>query len=388
MVTVCAMSLSEAARVSVLALLLVAPLACGKDDSSTADTVAKTTIAPVVTDAPTTTEAPTTTAAPEEWETVVAPSDCMCSDGSEFSFFVRKANPAKVMFFFQGGGACFDVVTCDPADPQYTTTVNGPGDLADGQGIFDFDNPDNPFADFSVVFVPYCTGDLHLGTAVHDYGASASGAEVVVHHNGYVNGTTALAKLVELFPDASEVVVTGESAGSAPTPLYAGLVHDQLPDARITVIADGSGAYPDVPGINATIGTLWGTLAAAPDWPEFAGITAESQSLPGLFIKAGAHDPAITFARHDYAFDATQTFFGNLAGFDASELVTLIDLNETQIEAGGVTLYSYISPGDSHTVLSQAAFYTETFNGTLLRDWVADLVAGTPVEDVHCTECH
>ncbi len=131
-----------------------------------------------------------------------------------------------------------------------------------------------------------------------------------------------------------------------------------------------------------------GTLGAVPDWPEFVGVTPESQSLPGLFVKAGAHDPAITFARHDYAYDATQAFFGNLAGFDASELVRLIDLNETQIEAGGVTLFSYISPGDSHTVFSQAAFYTETLNGTLLRDWVAALVAGTPVEDVHCTECH
>ena len=337
-----------------------------------------------MTDAPTT----STTAAPEEWETIVAPADCMCSDGSEFSFFVRNANPAKVMFFFQGGGACFDVVTCDPADPQYTTTVHGPGNLSDGQGIFDFANPDNPFADYSVVYVPYCTGDLHLGTAVHDYGPSASGTDVVVHHNGFVNGSAALAKLVELFPDASEVVVTGESAGSAPTPLYAGLLSDELPDARITVIADGSGAYPDVPLVNATIGSLWGTVGSAPDWPEFAGVTAETDSLPGLFVRAGTHDPSITFARHDYAFDATQAFFGNLAGFDASELVTLIDLNETQIEAGGVTLYSYISPGDAHTVLRKPEFYTETLNGTSLRDWVAALVAGTPVEDVHCTVCN
>ncbi|MCE9621850.1 MAG: pectinacetylesterase family protein [Actinomycetia bacterium] len=371
----------------VLTLVLLLPLACSDDKSATTETVA-TTAAVVVTDAPAATEAPTTTAAPEQWETVVAPSDCMCSDGSEFSFFVRKADPAKVMFFFQGGGACFDVVTCDPGDPAYSTTVRGPGDLADGEGIFDFDNADNPFGDYSVVYVPYCTGDLHIGNAVHDYGPGASGENVVVHHNGLVNGTTALAKLVELFPDASEVVVTGESAGAAPTPLYAGLLSDELPDARITVIADGSGAYPDLPSLNAGIGTLWGTLVSIPDWPEYADVTAETQSLPGLFIRAGAHDPDITFARHDYAFDQTQVFFGNLAGFDADDLVTLIDLNETQIEASGVTLFSYISPGDSHTVFGKPGFYTETLDGISLRDWVAALVAGTPVEDVHCTECN
>ncbi len=311
----------------------------------------------------------------------------MCSDGSEFSFFVRKADPAKVMFFFQGGGACFTAATCDPADPAYTTTLRGPDELAAGEGIFDFDNADNPFADYSVVYVPYCTGDLHLGSAVHDYGPGVSGENVVVHHNGFVNGTTALAKLVELFPDAGEIVVTGESAGAVPTPLYAGLVHDELPDARVTVIADGSGAYPDLPTLNAGIGVLWGTLASVPAWPENADVTAENWSIPGLFTRAGAHDPSITFARHDYAFDQVQAFFGNLAGFDASNLVTLIDLNEAQIEASGVTLFSYISPGDAHTVFGRAGFYTETLNGTSLRDWVAALVAGTPVEDVHCTDC-
>lgn len=383
------LSISKSSRFALVALLLALPLACG-DDESTTDTVAPTD-PPATTVAPATTEepAPTTTEAPvvDQWEEIVASADCMCSDGSEFSFFVREANPEKVMFFFQGGGACFSVETCDPADPAYTTTVSGPGDLAEGEGIFDFDNADNPFADFSVVFVPYCTGDVHIGNAVHDYGLNASGVNVVVHHNGYVNGTTALAKLVELFPDASEVVVTGESAGSAPTPLYAGLVHDQLPDARITVIADGSGAYPDVPALNAGIGALWGTLHAVPDWTETADVTAENWSLPGLFVRAGAHAPGITFARHDYAFDETQVFFGNLAGFDADDLVTLIDLNETQIEASGVTLFSFISPGDSHTVFSKPEFYTETLNGTSLSDWVAALVAGTPVEDVHCTEC-
>ena len=75
------------------------------------------------------------------------------------------------------------------------------------------------------------------------------------------------------------------------------------------------------------------------------------------------------------------------AGLDANDLVTLIDLNETQIEAGGVTLYSYISPGDSHTVLGKPEFYTETLDGVSLRDWVAALVAGELVEDVHCTDC-
>lgn len=381
------MSRTRGIRPVLVALALV-PLACS-NDTATTDTVAPTVAATTTEPAPPDTEAPTTTVEPvvDAWETVVAPADCMCSDGSEFSFFVREADPAKVLFFFQGGGACFDVEGCDPTSGQYIPTVRGPGDISSGEGIFDFDNPANPFADYSVVFVPYCTGDVHIGNATHDYGVSANGTEVVINHNGYVNGTTALAELVARFPAAAEVVVAGESAGSVPTPLYAGLVADELPDARITVLADGSGAYPDLPAINAFIGTLWGTLNAVPAWPTNADVTAETWSIPGLFVRAGMHAPQITFARHDYAFDETQVFFGNLAGFDANDLVTLIDLNETQIEASGIALYSYISPGDEHTVLHSPYFYEETLNGVSLRDWVAALIAGDAVSDVHCTVC-
>ena len=32
-------------------------------------------------------------------------------------------------------------------------------------GIFNLDNPANPFADYTVVFAPYCSGDVHIGAS-------------------------------------------------------------------------------------------------------------------------------------------------------------------------------------------------------------------------------
>jgi len=357
-----------------------APTTAAPTETTVMDTVVETSVVPDTTVADTVADTvPETTIAGPMWETLVAPADCMCGDGSEFSYFVHRASPTKVMFFLEGGGACFNAATCDPANPAYKTAV---GNGAGSDGIFDFDNPLNPFADYSVVYVPYCTGDVHVGNTTHDYGDG-----VVVHHNGYVNGSTALDKLAELFPDATELVVAGESAGSVPTPLFAGLAADLLPTARITVLADGSGAYPDLPAINAVIGDAWGTMNAVPDWPNNADATLENWSLPGLFVRAGTHAPGITFARHDYAFDQTQQYFAALAGIPADDLVSLIDLNETQIEAGGVTLWSFISPGDSHTVLGKPGFYTEEVDGTSLLQWVTALVAGDAVTDVHCMAC-
>ena len=371
-------------RVILAAGLVFSVAACSDDGSSAGDTTvavessaAETTAAAETTVAETV--APETTAAQEpEWEAVTAPADCMCSDGSEFTYFVRKADPTKVVFFLEGGGACFDAGTCGPESSSFKPTV-GAGPDARTTGVFDFADPRNPFDGWSIVYVPYCTGDVHIGNLTKDYGDG-----VVIEHKGAVNGTTALNAMAELFPDATELVVTGESAGSVPTPMYAGLASDLLPDARITVLADGSGAYPDVPVINAVIGGNWGTMNAVPDWPENEGMTAETWSFPGLFIQAWKHAPDITFARHDYAFDQTQAFFSSLAGIAADDLVSLIDKNEAQIEAAGVDLFSYISPGDSHTVLGKPDFYTDTQNDVAFVDWVTALVAGEPVTDNHC----
>jgi len=317
-----------------------------------------------------------------DFERVALAGDCRCADGSEFALWVHEADPEKVLFFFQGGGACFSALTCSFTQGSYEVSADVADDPSGDGGVFDLTDERNPFAEWSMVFVPYCTGDVHLGDAAADYGNG-----LVVQHRGAVNGRAALDELVRRFPGAAEVVVAGESAGAVPTPLYAGLASDALPDARITVLADGSGAYPDVPAVNALVGGLWGTENAIPDWPVNEGMTAAEWSFPGLFVQAGRHAPDIVFARHDYAYDRTQALFAALAGVGADDLLALIDDNEARIEDDGVDLLSYVSPGDDHTVLSEDDFYTTVVNGVPLVDWVRDLVAGDEVADVHCDAC-
>jgi hypothetical protein len=321
---------------------------------------------------------PTTTAGDRGWERVVPGGDCQCAAGSEFSFWVRKANPKKVIFYLQDGGACFSAETCAPQSGVYQTKAEGP--TGEG-GIFDFADERNPFRDHSVVYVPYCTGDVHIGSTTTKY---ASG--LTVQHKGYVNGTAALAHLAATFPDATDVVVIGASAGSIAAPLYGGLASDRLPNARITVLADGSGSYPDAPRVNDII-AAWGTNDALPRWPEKGRETAERWSFPGLFIRSGRHDPEIVFARHDYAYDEHQATWYPRIGIPAGDLLSRIDVNETQIEDAGVSLLSYVAPGDEHTVLTDGRFYTETVKGEELVDWVTRLIEGKPVADVHCKAC-
>ncbi len=313
------------------------------------------------------------------WERIMPGGDCQCANGSEFSFWVREASHDTVLVYLQDGGACFSVETCAADSDAYNTTVNeGPTGAG---GIFDFADERNPFADYSIVYVPYCTGDVHLGNTSTDYAAG-----LTVHHKGYVNGTAALDYVAANAPDASDVVVVGESAGSIAAPLYAALVSDRLPDARITALADGSGSYPDMPQIGAIM-VAWGFGTDLPPWLASAGSNAEHWSFPRLFIHSGQHDPEIVFARHDYAYDETQLRTSARAGIPATDLLSRIDANETLIEAAGVNLLSYIAPGNEHTALSDGTFYTEEVNGQPLVDWVTKLVDRESVEDVHCTDC-
>ncbi len=320
------------------------------------------------------------------WKIHDAAKPCQCADGSPYQFLTRAADPKKVVLYFQGGGACFSAETCRFGSKTYKQKANAAavakGDDEGGQGIFDFDNPDNPLTDWSFVFVPYCTGDVHIGTKTQTYAD-----DLVVHHNGYINAKAAFDQLVAQFPDAAEVLVTGSSAGGVPTPLFGGLVADKLPKAKVTVLADASGAYPDNPPINAGIGGLWGTLGILPDWPAVKGLTPEKFSIPGIFVLAGKTHPEIRFARYDNAYDDVQRMFSALSKLSNEDERAVILGNEAQIEQAGVPIESYLAAGTDHTVLARRQFYSLTTNGVSFRDWFTRYVAGEKVGDVHCTDC-
>ncbi len=317
------------------------------------------------------------------WEQVAGGDECMCADGSEYSFWVREADPERVVFYLEGGGACFSAASCSFTGGTYSVTTGESDDPTGAGGIFDFSNPANPLAGSSFVGAPYCTGDVHIGNNVHQYSD-----DLTVHHNGFVNASRALAELHARFPDATEVVVAGSSAGSVAAPFFGGLVSDLYPDAKVSVVADASGAYPSNPVINATISSLWGAFSVVPDWPVNEGITPQEWGVPEMFIQAGLHDPDIRFARFDNAFDSTQLSFAQLAGFDASNMDQLIRDNETRIEAAGVQVSSYLAPGEDHTILGRDEMYSLGVEGVAFVDWLTEyLAADAPIADVSCVDC-
>ncbi|GIF20366.1 hypothetical protein Ate02nite_30960 [Paractinoplanes tereljensis] len=293
-----------------------------------------------------------------EWTRIAAAADCHCADGSPFAFWERRADAKKVVFFLNGGGVCWDAASCaftgeHGENDNYDWSLVGT-DPENRAGLFDTTRSDNPFAGYSYLYVSSCTGDAHLGT---------SGL-----HHGYANGTAALDYLAARYPDATQVVVVGKTAGSVAAPLYGREVANRLPKAKVIVFGAQSGAWPDSPALTSDL------LEA--QW----GAAVDGRTVPRFWIQKG-----LVLARFDFAYDPHAS--REVTRWMDGSLLATIDRNEATIEAAGVTLHSYTAPGADHQIFELDKFYGTTVNGVRLVDWLKDLVTGKPPADVHCTEC-
>ncbi len=325
-----------------------------------------------------------------EWTKVVPQGDCHCADGSQFNFWERHADPSRVVLFLNGGGVCWEASTCaftstdsEGENDAYAWNLSSV-DPENRSGIFDTTRSDNPFADYSFLYVSSCTGDAHLGNSTHKYSD-----QLTVEHHGYVNGTAAVDYLAAQYPDAKQVIVVGKTAGSVAAPIYGGLVADKLPKAQVVVFGAQSGAWPDNAEFNTTIlGTTWGAYAAMPSWV-VQGVTAAGWAVPRFWIQAGRHDPKLVLARFDFAYDPHA--YAEVTAWthgDPGGLLALTDANEKAIEAAGVPLHSYTAPGADHQIFEPDKFYDLAVEGVHLNDWLKKLVtAKTPPADVHCVQC-
>lgn len=149
------------------------------------------------------------TAATDSWTWVDFPG-AFCQDGSATGLGVNlHPSSDRVVIYLEGGGACFNDVTCAAvANPHgYGRSNFGTGSGLATYPMFSRTDTTNPFHDWNFVYVPYCSGDIFAGNNPTD---SSIPGKVFV---GYVNVGEFLNRLVPTFSAASLVVLTGSSAG-------------------------------------------------------------------------------------------------------------------------------------------------------------------------------
>jgi hypothetical protein len=187
---------------------------------------------------------------PYSWYAISLKDSCMCSDGSAFKIYFKKGKTNNLLINFSGGGASWD----DTTGTHPATYLNFFDDLSAKKlqgfytpslirlmpqmliGITENDNPANPFRDWNVVYIPYCTGDLHMGHSTRQYRTGNTSMEV--HHNGRVNSAKALEWMYKNIASPAKIVVSGESAGAYGSAFWAPAVADHYTASKIYQLSD------------------------------------------------------------------------------------------------------------------------------------------------------
>ncbi len=324
-----------------------------------------------------------------ELNEVLPGGETICGRGTPFRFFVYVGDPNKVVIDFQGGGACWSELTCGLSGAIFSDTT---GDLDEFQslldqgfltGIYDFDNPDNPFRGWTVVHIPYCTGDIHWGDARVDYAD-----DLTIHHRGYRNAMAVFDWIGQYFPGVEHLVSTGCSAGAYGAIGHAPILADMYPDARIAVIADGgSGVITD--DFLANSFPNWNAEANMPLQLEgVRGKPIEELTLSDFYIAVANAYPEMRVAQHTTAFDKDQIFYFSVMGGDEDEFNPRLEASLDAITSQADNFRYYLAPGPIHCIHPYDITFTREVEGVAYSDWVRQLVHEDEApETVRCEDC-
>lgn len=258
-----------------------------------------------------------------------------CLDGSYtgYGYYIPSNWNGNVMFFLDGGGACYDSQSCsNPVISPLTiaadvllNTKPGPSqvpfvfrqkynqtDFQNDQtpslapdpngvswstatlnrGVFDHVSATNPFRNYMMVFVPYCTGDMHIGYRQLDnsssIGRTPSQKSFMGLLDSYYSMITTLQALQNAGRIPAKIVLSGGSAG--------GFGADYLYGWLRYVIGFMSGWHPQVITISDS-----GT-------PYFSGSSSNGQTWTqqGYMGRAGT-SPSQVNSMEEYFYDAWGT---------------------------------------------------------------------------------
>jgi hypothetical protein len=130
----------------------------------------------------------------------------LCRDGSQTGYAVNVHPTSRnLLIYMEEGGACFNMLTCvqnpaswapDEANVLRSLKLNW---------IMDRASDSSPFKDWNLVYIPYCSGDVHTGSTMSGY----LGQPQI----GFLNYKKYLAEIVARFPNLEQVVLSGSSAG-------------------------------------------------------------------------------------------------------------------------------------------------------------------------------
>ena len=281
-----------------------------------------------------------------------------CGNGSTMPVMVNLgSDPDQVVVYLQGGGACWDAISCFAAGTasHINDTLDEPTMRAEVPNIIRA--PESPWRDATWVYVPYCTGDVHAGTRVATYGTVGGDREV--HHVGARNLDAILARVHATSPTPSRVTAVGVSAGAYGVTINFWRFRQRWPGVRVDVLADSG------PAIDAPPSRFTAWLGA---WdPE---IPPGCEGCTTGFSAMMPHYAATVTEPHRFAllsYDADSVIRGFFS-LNEQQFGDALDGVRAQMAASDYQR-SFVLSGSQHTMLGE--WGVSTSGGVSLGEWLA-----------------
>jgi hypothetical protein len=300
--------------------------------------------------------------------------DSTCDDGSPTGLGVSFTGSPNLAIVLGLGGLCWDATTCWVQN----TAVHGPfgpTQFANAVGFFagsilDRTVPGNPLADWNLVTVPYCTGDVHAGNNVMMYD---TGSAVHEHrHAGYANLLAFLRRLRPTFPNASKVVLAGISSGGFGTLFDFATVRARWPSAQAYLLDDSGPLIPSATFDDTFIASWFSSWRLDLVTDPLCGLACRDD-LSLIFPALAALYPNDRMALVSSLQDAPVRNVFQLGPdqFEDAMLTLAVD----RLEPTANFRY-YLVPGQTHAQLANPAGVS--VDGVPLLTWITRLVTDDP----------
>lgn len=310
----------------------------------------------------------------------------ICRDGSPTGIGLRVKDPKRLAIFMTGGGACFNDITCGPNPSSF-----GEADLFELEnqqfGIFNQDRLENPVRDWSFMFVPYCTGDVHLGTRYEGFALNVEESQAYV---GSYNFEKALRFVEPYFKEngIEEILLFGASAGGYSVYKHFMRVKRYFPDVKLTVINDSGPVFEDLQVFSPCLQVAFALLYNIEAPPGFLNLNLFRDGiLSHIYRYASDRFPDVSFGLVSSLADRTIRFFlsfgyDNCAGapdnmIPADEFSSAIKRLRDNYLIPETRWSTFYFDNDSHVqMVDDEPFYETEADGMYLYEWVARLLDG------------
>jgi hypothetical protein len=210
---------------------------------------------------------------------------------------------------------------------------------------------------------------------------------VVIHHKGFVNGSAAMEWIYRNLTAPESIFVTGCSAGSIGSIMFAPYIINRYPTSRVVQFGDAEAYVFHRP---VDLQTDWRAHDNFPSWiPGMAQIKPGDFTIAKFYSAVARFYPEYVFSQYNSAHDSVQQryFYAILGTPTPGAWEAALAASHAEIHANVPNFRTYTDSGSGHCVTPRPDFYTREVNGVRLVDWVSDLARGEPVQDVHCTYC-